>query len=348
MALLFIDSFDHYPVGDLPLKWTTQGPTVSLSSGSGRRSSTCFRSTNSNGWIGKAVTPGDNTFVVGIALKIGALPSAGTNGEIIRIADSNGVFHTCLEVNSSGLLQVIRGSSSAGTRALLGSAVSGNLSSGVYYYIEFKGLISDSVGTLEAKINGVSYVSVSGQDTRQNTGLTSWGLVYFRPGDMSGTNDMDDVYICDGTTGFNNDFLGDVRVDASFAIANGANNGSTPSTGTDRYATIDESSENGDTDYNTLTAASQKDTLDFQSLAATGGTIKGFQVTVVGRKTDSGAATIRPLVRHSGTDYTGTSAGLSTSYSFSVIQPYDTNPGTSAAITESEFNAAEFGYERTA
>jgi hypothetical protein len=69
------------------------------------------------------------------------------------------------------------------------------------------------------------------------------------------------------------------------------------------------------------------------------------QVVLVAKKSDAGVCAVAPVIVHGGTEYEGGSFNPSTAYAYRVV-PYSVNPGTGAAWTQSDFNAAEFGYRR--
>ena len=138
----------------------------------------------------------------------------------------------------------------------------------------------------------------------------------------------------------------DVRVDARRPTAPGATTGWTPSAAPN-WSCVDDSAPNDDTDYVEATAVGLTDTYAVQDAPVAGGTIYGVQVNLSTKKTDAGSCSLAPIVRHSGTDQVGSAFNPGTAYAFARAV-YPTNPGTGAAWTESDFNAAEFGLQRTA
>ena len=64
------------------------------------------------------------------------------------------------------------------------------------------------------------------------------------------------------------------------------------------------------------------------------------------KKADAGSCMVAPVIRQGSTDYVGTATAPGTSYGYQVT-PYGVD-GAGAAWTEAAFNAAEFGYKRTA
>ena len=142
-------------------------------------------------------------------------------------------------------------------------------------------------------------------------------------------------------------FLGDCRVDARYPTAEGASSAWTPVSGTDNALMIDETAPDDDTTYVSTPTIGATDTHVVQDAPVAGALFYGAQLVISQKKTDSGTCAIAPVVRHGGTDYAGTATNPGTTYAYGVT-PYGVNPGTSAAWTEAEFNAAEFGYRRTA
>lgn len=344
MALLFIDSFDHYVTADLLTKYLSLGSFApSISAGNGRHSSACVRSNaaSATSYVSKGVPASGTTAIIGMAFKTSSLQAS-----FISVLDG-GDAQIYGALNSDGSITIYRSNSvllfSAGTA--LGSTAAGVLTVDVFNFIELKVVLHDSTGAVTLKVNGITVLSLTGQDTRYSAGTGGW--TQFVVGRSSGSHniDIDDLYVCDGSGAVNNDFLGDVRVDAHFPNAAGTNNASTPSTGGDRSATVDETAPNGDTDYNTLTAAGDKDTYNLEAFKATGSAILGMQVLTSIKKTDAGVGSSTTVVRHSGTDYDGTTQGLTLGYTY-VRDVYNVNPGTNAQMLEADFNALEVGPKR--
>lgn len=338
MAILWMDGFDDYTSqADASLKYSfpsSRPETIGV--GTGRRGGNCAHSNGNNGFT-KFLSPGDATCIVGVAWN----PTTNlANNRIFRVLDANSVVHVQVNTRVDGSLEAFRG---PGTTSL-GVSATGVVTTGRYHALEFKVTVNDSTGVVIVKVDGATVLNLTGQDTR-NAGLLGWSQVELFCPNGAPTN-WDDYWICDGTGSINNDFKGDMRVDAHFPNANGNSNQSTPSTGTDRYATIDEAAPNGDTDYNTITNVGDKDTVNIQPLANSGATPDAVQISLYAKKTDAGAAEICPVLRQDGVDYDGTSKIVGESYGY-FTQQYELAPdGT--PWTEADFNALEVGYKRTA
>jgi hypothetical protein len=359
MALLFMDSFDHYATADLTTKWTAialngSGAALTIDPASGRRSSAGLKATYSNAGIvasnvSKTLVPADANFIIGCAFRTDIAPSA-TNGSGILAVYDTGTAQLTLMLLSDFRLQVKRGDVSGGT--VLATQASATLSANTFAYIEFKGLIHPTAGTIDVRVNGVSVISASSLNTR-NTANATWtavqvGLQYSsNPGVSANECEYDDLYVLDGTGSAPwNAFLGDCRVDARVPTAPGATTGWTPSAGSN-WQNVDDAAPNGDTDYNSAASTGVTDTFVVQDSPSVGATIYGIQHCLSVKKSDASICTVAPVVRHSAVDYVGSDISPSTSYAFGLLAQ-QINPGTSAQWTEASFNAAEFGYKRTA
>ena len=334
MSLLFLDSFDHYATADLTAKWTSITNTPAITSG-GRRSTNCVE-LQSGEHVKKTLAPGDTTGVVGFALNPGNPSSAFDVFYFMDVASQQ----VGVRVLSNLTLQVQRGGSTTlGTSTLA-------LNASTYYYIEFKALISNTVGTYEVRVNGVNWVSGTGADT-QATANAVWNGIDVVGG--NGTALVDDLYVLDGVASADptypdNTFLGDVRIDALFPTAEGTTIEWTPSTGTNNAALVDETPPDT-TDYNSA-AATEKDTYTMPDVPVSGALILGYQVCLYLEKTDAGACTVAPVIRSVGSDYVGTAIAPSNgSYAY-FLAPYSVDPATNLVPTEANWNAGEVGVKR--
>jgi len=357
MALLYIDSFDHYVTADITAKWTNKGVsdvTPTISAGNGRHSSSSLRLAaagplnNSTAWVQKVLTPADATMICGFAVSV---PSAaiGSTGLPLAAVRDGSTTQVCLRINNTGTLSVVRGNQ--------GGTVLGTTTAVVpfstFTFIEWKVLIDPSVGTVDVRINGASALSLTGQNTR-SSGTSQWtafnlGVIdaVFNTYGTTSNTDYDDLYVLDGSGSSPlNAFLGDARVDARYPTGAGATTGWTPSTGSN-WQNVDDTAPDGDSTYNATSTVNAVDTFVTQDAPVAGALLYGVQLCLSQKKTDSGTCSLAPVVRHSSTNYAGTAFNPSTSYAVACTV-YGTNPGTSAAWTETDFNNAEFGYKRTA
>jgi hypothetical protein len=362
MALLFMDSFNHYATADLTTKWTSSGSapgnvTTSIAAG-GRRGSGSLRLTVAGSptsttlaFAQKVLAPGTATAVVGCAIAVSSSTLAHVTGgnPLVSVRDG-ATAQVTLRLNADLTLSVLRGPI-GGT--VLGTSSSA-LSAGVFAFVEWKVAIHPTAGTVDLRINGVSVLSLTGQNTR-NTANTSWTSVTLNNVEANaawnsvttgGTIDYDDLYVLDSNGAAPwNDFLGDCRVDAILPTAAGATTGWTPSAGAN-WQCVDEPVPNGDTDFTSATTIGLTDTFVVQDIPVAGSVIYGVQHNLSVKKMDAGAALIAPVIRHGGVDFVGADIAPGTTYAYG-LQVAAVNPGTGAQWTEAGFNAAEFGYRKT-
>ena len=355
MALLFMDSFNHYATADMTEKWTstssTGGGTLSIGATNGRRGGPGLRVSGSvsgaSCLASKTLAPADpTTIIVGFSLTVSAAPTTTAGAAQFRVLDG-GTTQWSLVLLNDLRLRITLGGVTGTTIAT--SGVTG-ISLGVTAYVEAKVVIHPSAGTVDVRVNGVSVLSATGLNTRSsaNNAWTSALLgITTGPSDThSGNTDYDDLYILDGSGDAPwNTFLGDCRVDACYPTAAGATTGWTPSAGAN-WQCVDEPAPNDDTDYTSAAAAGPVDTFTVQDAPA-GMAILGVQHNLSMKKTDAGTCTVAAVVRHGGTDYVSADLAPSTAYAYGLVVQ-QLNPGTGAAWTEAQFNAAEFGYTRTA
>lgn len=331
--LKFRDSFDHYATGDVLQKWTSQDSSggQSISSGNGRRSTSSWRMTTSR-QLNKAV-PSQTGYVMGVAFKCSSLP--GSTVSILQF-NEGATTHIALRLAADGSLIVARNTTALATSS------AGVITAGSYYYIELKAVIHDSTGTYAAHVNGGALLSGSGADTRN--GGTGVITIVSINGITAQDTDWDDLYICDLTGGMNDDFLGDVRVDAY--LPNGNGNSSqlvgSDADSTDNYLLVDDATPDGDSTYVSSSTSGQKDTYGFANMSHTPASIYGVSVIASAKKDDAGSRSITTVTRSNGADTDGATQALSTSY-IMYSDTLDEDPDTSAAWTKTAFNAAEFG-----
>jgi len=338
-----MDSFDHYTgtVSDIVKKYAAaSGATIRTTEG--RRSSGAMEVGFGQSFTTKTFTPGDATAIVGFAYRCqGSLPS-GVNP--ICAIRSGSTSQVTLAINASGVPEVYRGTTSG---TLLGTASSG-IAVSTYIFIEIKVAVHASAGTVTVRLNGANVLVLTGQNT-SNSGSAAWDNVQLLENAFGPSNTyFDDLYILDGSGASPlNGLLGDCRVDARYATAEGASSAWTPLSGTDNALMVDETPPDDDATYNSTPTVGATDTFVVQDAPVPGAVLHAVQLVLSQKKSDTGTCAIAPVVRHSGVDYPGTAVNVGTSYVFGVT-PYGLNPGTSAAWTEADVNAAEFGYTRTA
>ncbi len=350
MACLFMDSFDHYAnTTQMLKKWTSvSGSSTIQPSAVGRNGTNGFLSQSGANAIQLPVKVLPSTYatlIIGVAFQ--PLASMTSDCIVLQLRDAlaGGEQLSVRFQRSTNKLYVSRN----GTTLAVGTTV---LSYGVYYYVELKATIHNTVGAYEVHLNSSAEpnLTASGVNTRGIGTNNSADSVSC--GGATGTNVpsayWDDFYCCDTSGSVNIDFLGDVAIQCLLPNGDGANQQWTPSSGTTHYTLVDETTPNDDTDYVSDATAGDRDTYTYGDLRAATGNVLAVQVLIYARKDDAGTRQIAPVVRISGTNYDGaTLPNLGTTYTWYPAL-YETSPASAAAWTVSEVNAAEFGVKLVA
>jgi len=108
-------------------------------------------------------------------------------------------------------------------------SVVGLIDADKWAYLEFKLVIDDSVGNVSMRINGKPFWTSANYDTKRYELL--WDNIFIRPRGIASNTHMDDLYICDTLGDTNNDFLGDVIIEAQGPSIDGSYTEFSPSSG---------------------------------------------------------------------------------------------------------------------
>ena len=330
MALVYADSFDHYATANAAAKgWDTGSGTI----GATGRFGTNGLLTTTN--LRRTLPANYTTFVCGAAVQV---PQTG-DGLLFTLIDA-AAAQVEVRLNAAGKLYVTRSGTALGSP---GTAV---LTINQFYFIEFKFTIDNSAGVAIVRVNGVVDINLSSQDTQSTANAY---INQFRIDSHVNSVTVDDLYILDTTGGApTNDFLGDVRVEATFPSGNGNSSQlvGQDADSTDNYLNVDETTPDGDTTYNESSTVNDKDTYAFGDLTSTTGTVYGVQICPYARKTDAGVRSIKSVARLSGTETDSADKTLNSTYAY-LTDIRETKPGGGAwSITD--VNNAEFGVKVSA
>jgi hypothetical protein len=338
MALLFMDGCEHYITADLAEKYTY----VSSQAVSNTRARTGTYSI-SGGVHGIAVAASGATAIVGY----GVYATAGGHYCTVGLGGfaSATYAHVSMRVETDGSVTVRNGISSSAT--ILGQTSPAAFRFSMWNYVEIKIGLHDSTGTVTVKVNGTALLTLTGKDTIGTPASATWNAVEWSNG---ATAWVDDIYLCDGSGGLNDDLLGEVRVvtllPVTDAVAAGSNADFTCSTSTDHGALVDDAAPNDDTDYVSSSTLNHVDSWEYPALGYTG-TIKGVQMSLSARKTDSGTRAIAAVTRPVATNRVhATNHYLGTSYAY-WRAIWELNPEDSGAWEVADVDGAEFGVKVT-
>lgn len=244
----------------------------------------------------------------------------------------------------AGTTRVVRGAMNvAGTQLGVTSTV---LPSSTWAHIEIKVMCGTGTsGSITVRQNGTQTLALTGIDT----GSASIDGVGLRLGVAGATAPngswaaiVDDWWVCDGTGSINNDFLGDCRVLAMVPIGAGSSTQLVPSTGSN-WACVDEIPP-VTTDYVGSSVIGAKDLYDFTVLGGSYTDIKGARLISYAQSSDAGVIKGRNICKSGAVTANGSDLTMApTVQVFSSM--FETDPNTSAAWTNANINAAEFGWE---
>lgn len=265
------------------------------------------------------------------------------NSDIIKFTDNTGALKAILRYSASdGTYKVILGDGST-VFASVAYACPATTSQLLEFKIVFA---TGGLGSAILKINGRTVISqggttvLSGLSTANSIWLGNWSLT------TPATNyvNFQDLIVIDGAGSSPTDFIGDRRVDAYKANANGTYQDmfrSNPATSA--YQLVDDV-DYADTDYVYSDTDGHKSTFNMANMSHTPAVIDAVQVTIVARRTDPGDANLKMLLKSGATLITEGAEAVTASYA-TYRKIYSTDPNTSTAWTVSGVNAIEAGIE---
>ena len=355
MALLWCDSFDHYGT----LARLTDGVYAEVASpvilsNTGSRTGTYCINQRGNAFNSALQTNFRRVFggaktVVGIggAFFYPAMPLANNGQRIFQFMDTTNTTQISICLQSTGIIEVFRGDFVASLGATSTPAVTAN----AYQHIECMVLFSQTVGTVEIRVNGVTVLSLTGKDTCQ-TALVESSQVYIGGGFPSGAGSfgssfIDDIFAWDDTGSYNNTFIGDRRVITLFPDSNTATADWTAVGAATGYECIDEANPNDDTDYISSATVGNVSQFGLQNLPAGISIVSAVVMVERARKTEAGTANTKVSVVSGASAAAGADKPLTEIYTYRQ-DVFATNPATAAPFTAAEVNALQFKVERTA
>lgn len=333
MALIDWEDFDD---GDPP------NPPWVLSTG-GR---TTPGLTGSHGLVGYShgLSPAQYMLPAALASLVFGMRSklAGLNGAVFAALWDGSTAQLSLVVNANGSLSLYRGE--AGT--LLSTSAAGVVQADAVFGLEVKATISDTLGTCAVRVNGVTVITVTNQDTQNSSNAQVTRLTF---GMQSGFTPsvFDDYYVCDltGPAPYN-DFLGNPKCFYLPSSAAGDSTQFTPTGAAANYQCVDEAgSPNADTDYVSSATLGHRDLYGAQNLAVTDAQVLAVKAVARARKDDAATREIAVDLKVGSTTSVGPTAALGSTYTRHSGTTHTTNPDTGAAWTIAQADAAQAGVE---
>jgi hypothetical protein len=253
MALLWIDGFEKYGSSGSAINptdiidWKYVGhydERCDITTGRNGNGALRLDNTAINIVTPPLKTPGstDDILICGFAFKV----AARVDGvKIVEFRDPSdhgetigwGQFYLAFS-GTSGEVKLNRGNTT------LNTSTTANIQTGTWYYLELKCYNHDTNGYAVVRLDETEIITFNG-DTRHRSNYeyqSTYDRVQWYISNSTVLLEIDDLYICDGHGGTNNDFLGDCEV-ATLSPTSDASGNWTPSTGNDMYAVIDETTQ---------------------------------------------------------------------------------------------------------
>lgn len=342
MAVIFMDGLD----GDDPEpgKWVDFGG-ASITTADPRTGSRCF---NCEGSVGAYVLLGDDAdaelIVAGAYRWNGNTGSTeGSTGGLMQLwGDNHTVRHLTLTQSAAGFLSVRRG---RGDDTILATATSGALIEDVYAFVEFRAVLSDTVGEIQVRVNGVEVINETGIDTKNGGTGDEFDAVSIE----ICRSKVDDFFILNSTDATatqgvpNNDFLGDSRVNLLLPDGDSTPSEWTPSTGSDSFAVTDEVPPNT-SDWIAADTAADVDMMTFDDLTDTDHVVYAAQVVGYAAKDDAGGRAYRHRIDSDSNVETFDDHVLSTDYA-TFYDILGADPDGDVQWTPAQINALTAGVE---
>jgi hypothetical protein len=340
MALLFLDSFDHYQTADMTKKWTDSWGSYAIVPSVGRCGTQALK-IDSFANIDRGLLFSGATCIVGFAFNYQSQYSAGNGLNFCMFQNASGATYATLGTSDDGsIFWVTDGNTTYGS-----SSVPNLVHMDTWYFIEWKYTIGDAAtGRSVIRLNNVVVVDYSGN--------TLPGAPYnpqapARILQMRGISNevylCDDLYCLDGSGAAPwNDFLGDLHVEYLRPRAAGSQQQWETLVGASTHwlAVDDNVTPDGDTSYIGSNTTGATDTQLYRPTGFTAGPLYGAQLNLYAAKSDLGPKIIAPVAN-------GVVGPAAVAPSFGAYQyftfPYATNPATGLAWTVAEINSAEFG-----
>lgn len=210
MALQFMDNFIQYGLDESQMLdgiYADMSGTLTRDDPAGAGGGPCWYQGNG---MRRVLSSSQTT--VGIAGRywFDDLPDSNDKTTLMQFRDAGNDAQISISLQSTGAIAVHRGTTSSGTN--IGSTAGPVMTAGAWSHVEAKVLFSQTVGTVEVRVNGVPVLTLTNQDTCNTTnvecsqvfignGVVGHGLFYFK-----------DFIVWDGSGSVNNDFVGDCQV----------------------------------------------------------------------------------------------------------------------------------------
>ncbi len=320
MALVLTEGFDHYAGAQAVEKFWNGTVIMGPGRGFGGQSAGVVV----NNPVSKVFPSTYSTIFASAAFKL----TGSVSSRLMTLETAGGTVVAAIGLDVSGHLTLTDG---AANLIATGTTI---VPYNTWFYVGVEIIVGTS-GHGTVQLNGAAEIA----STLGNFGSTNIGRIAFWNMTLAGATNVDDVVVQDSTGSAPlNDFLGDVRVETLYPVADGTYTQWTPKIAGPHYQMVNEHLIDGDGTFVYDATPTDKDSYILETFI---GSIYGAQLNIGARKGDASVRQLKPMVRQSGTDYLGSLATLSADYVF-YSWLLDNDP-TGTPWTAAQINADEFG-----
>jgi hypothetical protein len=340
------DGYEDYDTTGLLLehKRLHGTPTVDAGGRWGGQKLTC----KPDDWVCRTIAAGPATLVVGGYLVITNL----TDPFYLFDVRDGSYSNVLIRVNADGSLSAFRSDQVNGLddfagggvgATLLDSSVAGVVQDGVGAVVQLKTVLSATAGEVHVYVGNVHALALTGMNTLAGPFPTAYYLVhgcgYCANPDTRVT--FDDLWLAD-------DYLGNRRVDSQPVTSDGTYQQGVASSGGAHYEDVNEMPQPDTMTVVVLSLVGQRDTYGHAPFQNVGAAIDAVMVVTDGMSGGLGNASMATTLVASGQTRDGAEVALTNAGNVRAKTLYQTDPGTSAAWIESDYNASEVGGKRAA
>lgn len=347
MTTLFAENFTDYTTASTSSLnnggWASQDGSAVTTASNQRRAGVNSFQLDYNETVVRSLAFGGSEFFFSFAFRIGVMPSGVSSiTEMLNLQSSAGTTQFGVAVTNAGEYYML-------TNGVSYLSSGAGIIAGVWYWIQGKLVISDTVGSIELRDgSGNTIRAVTGIDTKPST-QTVPSIVRIGSTNSSATNsdgNLTDLHIWDNTGSICNTWTEATQIDNFYPNAAGGLTQWTPSAGANWECVDEVPLATTDYVYADAEDATTTDLYEFQNLTETPSEIYSVVVSAVAFKDNAGPGNLELLADSgSGSPSIGSSSGLAlpaNGYA-RVFYVRETDPGTGAAWDATGFNSAEFG-----
>lgn len=354
MALLWMDGFDHYGYNASPgaanmLRgiWADVNGNYPVSNR--------FRTGTGSARIFiqpfgefRRIFGGEKEVVgLGYAFYFDSLPFTIYNGNMVQFKTAANAVVGSLHVTNTGAVMYSR--TGYPTEEVARSA-DGVVVAAAWQHIEIKAKIHPTDGAVEVRVNGVTVLAVSGQNTGPSVpSQVSFGIRH--GGGAAATGDhqfwVDDLFAWDDSGDANNDFIGDKRVGLIIPNDDTAQSDWTPVGSGTGFGAISEIPQDADATYIETQDVGHVSEFELQDVVGDIGAISAVQTYVIQRKTVAGVCNTQVGLISDSAETLGADRPITEQYTY-YADVFETDPNTAAPWTKTGLSAARLKIERAA